>query len=418
MAVDTDIRITRASEEPGAKSLKVEVPVERVQAAETKAATQVAKRAKLPGFRAGKAPLALVRKRYRDAIRESVLRELIGESWQAAVDQEGLKPVADPRVKDLKFEDGTPVTFELVVEVKPELTLERVGGFRLTRTSRTITDEMVKEQLEELRRERAPWIPTERERPQDGDLVSVSIATLDGADAADAKEYQLVLGRGQAIPDIEHQIRELTRGGTADATVRFPDDHPEESKRGEPRSVRITLTEVKEQQLPPLDDAFARELGDFDSVDALRAAIREDLEAEARREADAELRRQVIDEIANANTVQAPRPMVQRALRAFAQAYQVPDERLEQFATEFGPIAERQVKRDLILDRVAELHGLKATDEDVDHRIEEIADRRKATPGEVYASLQKAGRLSELERNLTEEKVFGYLLEQSTIHDE
>jgi trigger factor len=418
MTVETDIKITKASEEPGATSLKVEVPVERVHAAETKAASQYAKRAKLPGFRAGKAPLALVRRRYRDAIRESVLRELIGESWQAAVDREGLEPIADPRVKDLKFEDGSPVTFELMVEVKPELDLKRLGGFQVTRKGRPVTDEMVESQIDHLRRDRAPWTPTQRAQPSTGDLVSVSIATLDEGEAEEPRDYQLVLGQGQAIPEVEERILSLSRDETAEATVRFPDDYPDEAKRGQARTVRITVHEIKEQQLPGLDDAFARELGDFDSVAALRAAVRTDLETESRREADAELRRQLIDQIVAANDVQAPRPMTQRALSAFAQAYQVPDDRLQQFATEFGPVAERQVKRDLILDYVAEAHDLKASDEDVDRRIEEIASRRNAEPGEVYTSLQKAGRLQELERNITEERVFSYLLEQSTIKDE
>jgi trigger factor len=359
-----------------------------------------------------------VRKRYRDAIRETVLRELIGESWRTAVDQEGLKPIADPRVRDLRFEDGVPVTFELLVEVKPELALPRLGGFRLTRRVRPVTEEMVEEQLESLRRERAPWVPAERPTPRAGDLVSVAIATVEDDAAREPRDYQLVLGQGQAVPDVEERILGLTRGQTAEATVRFPDDHADESKRGQTRAVRISLHEIKEQRLPELTDDFARELGDFDSVAALRAAVRADLEAEARRDADTDLRRELIDRLIEANGVQAPRPMVQRVLHAFAQAYQVPDERLGDFAAEFGPIAERQVKRDLIIDHVAERQGLRAAEEDVDRRIQEIAARRKAEPGQVYASLQKAGRLAEVERSVTEEKVFAFLLTQSTIQDE
>lgn len=417
MAVDTVIRITKASEEPGATSLKVEVPTERVKAAESKAASQYAKRAKLPGFRAGKAPLALVRKRYRDAIRESVLRELIGETWRAALDQERLEPIADPHVKDLRFEEGAPMTFELLVEVKPELDLTRLGGFRLTRKVEPITEEMVTAQLEQIRRDRAPWVPVERDHPVTGDLVSLSIATLEEGQSEEPRDYQLVLGRGQAIPDIEDRVQRLGVGETAEATVRFPEDYPDESRRGQARSVRITMHEIKEQRLPELNADFARELGDFDSFEALQAAIRKDLEAEATREADADLHRQLIDQIIAANDVHAPRPMVQRALSAFAKAYQVADERLQEFAAEFGPIAERQVKRDLILDHVAGQHNLRATEADVDARIKDLAARRNTEPAQMYASLQKAGRLPELERNLTEAKVFRYLLEQSTVND-
>lgn len=426
MTVDTEIQITTIRDEPGAKSLKVEVGLERVRQAEAKATSQYAKRAKLPGFRPGKAPLAIVKKQFRDAIRESVLRELIGESWKAAVDRQSLRPIADPRVRDVKFEEGTPVTFELLVEVKPELALERLGGFRLTRVQRPVTDEMVTQQIDELRKQKAPWVPVEGRTPQPGELVAVSIATrpteegegeAGAGKAEDARQYQIVLGSGQAIPDLEEQLAGLTPGQTVDTTVRYPDDVEDESKRGQVRAVRLTLHEIKRQELPPLDDGSARELGDFDSLDDLRRTVREDLEAEARREADADVRRQLVDQLIEANRVEAPRPMVQRVLQAFGQAYEVPDEQLEQFAQEFGPVAERQVKRDLVIDHVADREQLLATEEDVDRRVEEIAKRRGAEPGQVYASLQKAGRLRELERNLTEEKVFSHLLQQSTISD-
>lgn len=137
-----EIVITKSREEPGAASLRVEVPVERVRAAEDKATAYYAQRARLPGFRKGKAPTAVVRKRFHDAIREEVLRELIGESWKAAVEQERLKPIADPRVRDLKFEENTPVTFELFVEVKPDIKIGRLGGFKLARKVPKVIDEI------------------------------------------------------------------------------------------------------------------------------------------------------------------------------------------------------------------------------------------------------------------------------------
>ncbi len=340
------------------------------------------------------------------------------DSWRAAVDQEDLKPIADPRIKELKFEDGAPVTFELLVEVKPEITLDRLGGFHLTRKVTPVDNDMVEEQLDEVRRQKAPWVPVEEEQPKPGELASVTIATLAQGESDEPRQYQVVLGSGQAIPDLEEEIMKLTPGQTAEASVRYPDDFPEEAKRGQSRAVRITLHEVKRQELPALTDEFAREVGDFGSADALRSAIREDLEVHARREADAEVRRQLIEQIIAANGLEAPRPLVQRVLSAYAQSYEIPDEQLEKFATEFGPVAERHVQRDLILDHVAGKENLTATEEDVDRRIEEIAKRRNAEPAQVYSSLQKANQLREIERSLTEEKVFEHLLEQSTVTDE
>jgi trigger factor len=410
-----DIQVTKSREEPGSTSFRVEVAAERVARAERRAAQEIAKRSRLPGFRKGHAPLPVVRRRYHDAIREQVLREVIGESWKATLAQEKLDPIADPHVHDLKFEEGAPVTFELHVEVKPELTLERLGGFTITRTVRPVTDEMVEEQIDDLRRQRAAWVPVEGRAPQSGDLVSVSLATLEDGQAQEPKQYQVVLGQGQAIPDVEEQIMTLGVGETREADVRFPTDFPDESKRGQTRRVRLTLHELKRMDLPTLDDAFAREVGDFDSLAGLRQAVREDLGAEARREADAGVRRAAIEQIVAANDVPAPRSLVQRLIRAYAEAYSVPEERLEAFATEFLPLAESQVRRDLILDHVARAQGLQATEAELDQRIADLAARRKVEPKEVYTQLQKANRLKELEQSIIEEKVFDFLLSQSTV---
>jgi trigger factor len=416
MSLETnDIRITPVAEEPGTATLKVEVPVERVQRAEQQATAFYAKRARLPGFRKGKAPQAVIRKQYRGEIRERVLRDLIGESWKQAIDDGALKPIAEPHVHDLKFEDGAPLSFEFKVEVKPELALERLGNFSLKRSVTPVTDDAVAEQIEEMQTQKASWLPVEDAQPSNGQMVSLDIATVEDGAVGEKRPYQIVLGSGNAIPELEEQIMTMTPGETKQAQVRYPDDFPDETKRGQSRSVEITLRDVKRQELPELSDAFAREVGDFDSMDALRQAVRDDLEAHAAREADADVRRQLIEEVITANGLEAPPAMVQRALSAYAQSYGVPDDQLERFTTEFRPVAERQVLLELIIDHVSEQESLVATEEDVDRRIEEIAARRDTEPGKVYASLQKANQLREIERGITEEKVFAHLLAQSTI---
>lgn len=410
-----EIVIKKTNEEPGAASLAVTVPAENVREAEERATRAYQQRAKLPGFRKGKAPAAVVKKRFVDDIRQQVLQELVRESWTAAVKQEALKPIADPHIHNLKWEDGAPVTFEFHVEVKPDLRLERLGSFRLKRTVAKVTAQQVEGQLNELREQRAPWMPVEGEKPKAKDLVQVTIATREGAGVKDPQPYQLVLGEGRAVPDVEERIMSLLPGETVDATVRFPDDFPEEAKRGTTRDIRLTLHEVKRQQLPGLDDAFAREIGDFDSLDALTQAIREDLEKDAKREADARVRAELIEQIVAANRVVAPRPLVERALYVYAQAYGVPEERWPQFATEFRPVAEAQVRRDLVLDYVAETEQLHATEAELDQRVQELAARRQMPPEQLSASLEKAKRLRDVARSITEEKVFGFLLSQSTV---
>src|SRR5439155_1386082 len=188
--------------------------------------------------------------------------------------------------------------------------------FHLKRTAPTVTEDRVLAQLNELREQKAPWTPVAADKPKPKDLVQVTIATREGDAVKDPQPYQLVLGEGRAIPEVEERIMGMLPSETVDATVRFPSEFPEEAKRGQPRDIRITLHEVR---------------------------------------------------------------------------------------------------RDLILDWVVEHHGLRATEAELEQKLQEIATRRGTSVAEVRATLEKAKRLRDLERGLTEEKVFTFLLSQSTV---
>jgi trigger factor len=411
------ITVEKTAEDSASKSLHVTVPVDRVREAEARALKYYAKRARLPGFRPGKAPETVVRKRFGDAIRQTVLEEVIRESWETAKTSESLKPITDPAIRNLKFEEGSPIEFELHVEVRPELKLERIGGFKLERRVAPVPDNAVAEQLARIQEHKAAWIPVEGAKPAPGQMVRVEVAPIENGMAGASQPHDLVLGDNQAIPELEEQIMSLLPGQTTEAEVRFPDDHPEESRRGQSRRVRIALHDVKRQELPPLDDALAREAGDFENLDALRAAVRQDLEREASREADAEVRQQLLSQIVEANRIEAPHSLVHRLMHGYAEMYKVPEAQLPGFEQQFHQIAETQVKRDLAMDALIEAHGLRATEAELDQRINAMAEARGAPVAQVYASLQKANRLQELERAITEEKVFDFLLKQSTIEE-
>jgi trigger factor len=237
----------------------------------------------------------------------------------------------------------------------------------------------------------------------------------DAGELGEGKEYRIVLGGGQAIQAIEELIMEASPGGTVERPVKWPDDFPDEAQRGKVKTVRVTLRDVKRRSLPPLDDAFAREIGDFESKDALMTAVRDDLTRSVEREADAEVRQRLLDDIGSANPFEIPPSWVQRLVDAYSQAYQIPDADRPRFATEFRPVAESQVRRELIVETLAEREGLTATEADVDDRVAELATKRKAPVGEVYAALQKADRLREIERSITEDKVFKWLLEKNVV---
>jgi trigger factor len=411
----SQITVEKTAEDSASKSLRVTVPVDRVREAEAKAVKYYAKRARLPGFRPGKAPEAVVRKRFNDAIRQTVLEEVLREGWETAKSSESLKPIADPSVRNLKFEDGSPIEFDLLIEVRPEIKLDRISGFKVERQVAPVPDGAVDERLASLQEAKAAWIPVTGEKPSPGHMVRVEVAPIEDGAAGAAQPYDLVLGQNQAIPQLEERIMGLLPGETSETEVRFPDDHPEESRRGQSRQVRVTLHEVKRQELPPLDDALAREMGDFENLDALRAAVRHDLERDAERDADAQVRQALLAQVVEANGVQAPESLVHRLMHGYAEVYRIPPDQLATFEQQFHQVAETQVKRDLVLDAVVEQQGLRATEAEIDARIAAMAEARGVSPGELYGSLQKANRLAELERGITEEKAFEFLLQQSPV---
>jgi trigger factor len=410
-----NIEITPKKAEGLERLLEVSVPVEEVRSAEDRAARRYASQVRVPGFRPGKAPAAMVRKRFADAIRQEAIQSVVQEAFKEVIEREKIELATQPHVHDLKFDEGKPLTFELHLEVRPQIDLPRTTGFRVSRTRREVTDEHVREQLENLREQRATWTPVP-EKPRPGDMVTVQLATAgDDGEMGEGKEYRLVLGSGQAIPGIEELIMETAPGATTEHPVKWPDDFPDESQRGKTKMVRVTVNDVKRKALPELDDAFAREVGDFDSLDALSRTVREDLTRHADREADSEVRQQLIDQIIAANPFDIPPSWVNHLVHAYMEAYQIPEQDRERFVAEFRPMAERQVRRDLVIDTVAQREGLAATEADIDARVAELAEKRGANPGQVYASLQKDGRIKELERSITEDKVFNWLLERSTI---
>ncbi len=411
-----DIEIKTKKSQGVERLLEVSVPLAVVESEEEKAARRYASTVRLQGFRPGKAPAAMVKKRFKDAIRQQVLETLVQEAFKEVMEREKLDVAAQPHVHDVKFDEGQPLTFELHLEVKPTIELARTDGFKITRTERAVTDATVAEQIETLRDQKATWAPVE-EQPREGDMVKVLLATPDtsGGEMPEGKPYNIVIGGGQAIPGVEELVMELVPGETKERVVKWPEDFPDEAQRNVSKSVRVTLQDVKRKSSPALDDAFAGAVGDFESLEALRTAVRTDLTEHAKRDADALVRQQLLDQVAEANPFDVPPSWVQRMIDAYMQAYQIPEEQRQTFAAEFVTVAEKQVRRDMLIDTLAAQQTLAATEAEVDDRVAKVAEQRNSDPGQVYASLQKAGRLPEIERSITEEKVFGWLMERNEI---
>lgn len=410
-----DITVTPKKSEGVERLLQVTVPVADVKAAEERTARRYASKARIPGFRAGKAPAAMVRKQFAAQIRQETLESVVQEAYQAVLEREKLQPVAQPHIHDLSFEDGEPLVFELHLEVRPEITLDKVTGFSIARTVKPVTAADVDAQLEQMRDQRATWTPV-TEKPMPGDQVTVDLATTnDAGTMGEGKEYRLELGSGQAIAGIEELIMEAVPGQTVERTVKWPDDFPNEAERGKSKLARATLKEVKRKSAPALDDAFAREMGDFDTLDALRTTVEADLKRHAESDADAEWRGQLLEQVIQANPFDVPNAWVMQLVDGYAQMYGIPEAEREKFATEFKPLAERQVRRDLVVETIATREQFTASEADIDAKVEEMAQARGLETGKLYASLEKAGRLRELERQITEDRVFAWLLEKNPV---
>ena len=410
------IEITKQEGTGVDRHVQISVPVETVRDAEDLAARRYASSVRLPGFRPGKAPANMVRKKFADAIRQEALEALVRDAYNEVVEKQDLKVASQPHVHDLKFEEGKPLTFEIHFELRPTLELARTSGFRVTRRNVVVTNDNVRDQIESIRDQRAAWTPVEG-KPMPGDMVNVEISTGDDT-SGEARSYPLVLGAGQAIAGIEELIMEAAPGETVERPVKWPDDFPDESQRGQTKTVKVKLQDVKRKSAPDLDDAFAREVGDFDSLAGLEAAVRADLEEHAKRDVEAEVRQKLVDEIIGANPFDVPPSWVRQFADNYAEAYQIPVEEREKFATEFRSMAERQIRRDLVIETIAERETLAATEKDIDDRITEQAEKRGVNPGQLYAQLEKSGRLKEIERSLTEDKVFQWLLEKNEVQTE
>jgi trigger factor len=238
----------------------------------------------------------------------------------------------------------------------------------------------------------------------------------EGAPVGESRPYEIVLGDGEAIPDVEDAVRTLAVGESGDFTVTFPEDFPDEERRGEIQHLRIVLQAQKEKEVPDLSDDFARSLGDFEDLETLTARVREDLEREAGDQAESAVRTQLLENLIEANPFDVPRSMVERYMESvLGDTSKLDPEVVAETKERLRPEAEKAVKRILVVDRVAELQGLKATEDEVDDRIQEIAEKNDAKPAQVYANLQKAGSLDALEREITEKKVYEFLQGESTV---
>jgi trigger factor len=400
------------------RRLVITVPAGRVKAERAKVSRNLAKRVRIPGFRKGKIPPQRLEARFGPEIDRQTQQEVIDIAFREAVQAKEIEPISEPRVANVSWDRDSELTFEVAFDIRPEIRLARLGGFRLARPEISVSEEEVESQLEMLRRQQALWKPVNR-RPAAGDTVEVEITPQNGEQEQAGQPYRFVLGEGRAIPDVEAAIMTLEPGNADDFSVAFPDGAGGEEQRVETKQLRIDLKQVLEQELPPLNDEFARSVGEFEELSALRDAVSDDLRSHKELEVGTLLNQQLVDQIIEANPFEVPESMIERYVDALVGA---PPEGADpdvvaKAREEARPAAEWGIKRTLILQRVAEEQGLQALREEVQERLEILAKQTGRSASEVRTRLAKSGDLRDLERRITESKVFSYLREQSEIVD-
>ena len=398
------------------RTMSVTVPSGMVSSERRRLTGELAKRVKLPGFRKGHVPSSVVEKRFGHSLKREALDKLIGVAYREALSREELNPISEGEVGDVQYEPDRDLTFSISFDVRPEIELSRLGGFKVERPPIEGLDKRLEEVLVRLREERGTWQPLEDGRPEDGDRIAVEIRRIEEGEPGEVQPYQLVLGQGDAIPDIEKAIKSLEVEGSGEFLVRFPDDFPNEERRGQEEQLLVHLKSRQGLELPELDADFAKDLGDFASVDDLTEKIRADLQKEAEEQAESVVRGKLLDAILEANPFTVPVSMVDRYVESvLGNPEGVSPEKLLEAKERISPQAEHAVKRILAIDRLSEMQDLRATEAEIDSRVEEIAEKSGDTPAQIYANLQKSERLEALEREITERKVFDFLKEKSEI---
>jgi trigger factor len=416
------LRIDVQEQERWRRKVSVTVPADVVRPERQQVVKQLASRVRLPGFRKGKVPTAVVEKQYGPALQKETLDRVIAEAYRTALAEHALQPISEGEVEKVDWQPEADLTFEISFDVRPHIELARLSGFKVLRPIPQVADADVDRVIERLRDQAATWKPIEDgQPPMEGELVSVRIARLDDSGEPDGEpqHYQLVVGEGDAIPDVEAAIMEVPPGETREFTVHFPMDFPNEARRGEEQRLRITVVDRRTKDLPALDDAFARSVGEFDSIEALKARARTDLEEESQAHADAVVAGRLLDAVLDANPFDVPRSMVDRYVESMlGDTSKAEPAAVERARAQVLPDAEVSVKRLIAIERIAEGQQLRATAEDVDERVTLLAQASGASPAQARAQLQKGGRLEALARELTERKVLDFLKAQSEVRDE
>jgi trigger factor len=410
------------------REIAVEVPAEVVQR-ETEALIQkYQKLARLPGFRKGHVPASIIRQRFSEDIKTEVVEALVPRYFRQEAEKQGLVPVSQPRVSDLHIHDGEPLRFKANFEILPEIKVEGYKELRVDKPVIEITDEEVHQALNHLQEQHASFDAIEGRALADGDFAQVSLdgRPKDGDGQPVHMDDVLVeIGGKNTMPEFTEHLRGTSAGDEKTFEVKYPEDSNDQRLAGKTFDYTVKVLSLKKKNLPELNDAFAKELGDFTGIEDVKKRVRENMEAEKKHTVEHEAKDKLVAELVKRNDFEVPEAMVdrqidvrlERGLRALAsQGMRAEDMKkmdLNRLRAGQRDQALQEVKASLLLDRIADLENVKVSDEEIDHEIEALALQTKQTSEAVRARLTRDGALDRIRNRIRNEKTLNFLYHQS-----
>ncbi|MGP0592593.1 trigger factor [Nitrospira sp. T9] len=430
---------------PVKRSLKIEVPEEAVKSEFQKVYAQLRRQAKIPGFRPGKAPIALLEKRYADLVEQDVVQRLVPDYYQRAVKEAGVVPILVdiPPLERMKVKSNSPFTFTATVEIKPTIQL---GDYRppnpisLKRDSRTVTDDQVEKALQSLREQHAELDVVPEGTPLREGLHAV--LSIEGfvedqpLEGTQKKGELLHIGSKSPILGVEldEYLVGKQAGDTIDIPQPFPANHPDGHLAGKTMVLKVTIDAVKEQKLPELDDEFAKDCGDYDSLEHLKTTINTQLDNFLKQDLEEGYKDQVIERLLQMHHFEIPEVLIERELQTLIRQKMLKDHRhahreddveeplrlqeeAKRLQQELHPEAKRRVKLSLILDAIVQKEGLHVTEDEVNAEIQKLASSLKLPVGEIQRMVEAGGQgaQEEFRERMKAEKALQFVYQNAVI---
>ncbi|GAB4120338.1 MAG: trigger factor [Acidobacteriota bacterium] len=415
------------------KRLTVEVPAEVTAREVEKVAGEYQRQAVLPGFRRGKAPLNLIKRRYASQIREEVLSELVPQSLRQVVRERSLRTLGEPRLEAVKMEPGQSLTYEAVVEVYPEVPLPEYRGLKVEVPAPEVPEAAVEERLEKLRAEHAQLVPVEDRPVAAGDSVLVDLVGEFVAEEGKAVPEPIVqedvtveVGAEDTFPAFTEALLDANIGEERTFEVDYPADYQSAKLAGRRVRFRVEVTDIRRKELPELNDDFARDLGEFESLEEVRRRIRGDLEHAAKLARDNEIREAVKRKLIEGVEFDVPESLVRSALRSHLErvAQSLAQQGIdpgrarvnwEKISAELRPQAEAEVRVNLVLDRISEAENLVVTDEDLEGEISSMAAASQESPERTAALFRDQGMREALRHQLRRRRALQLVIDAATV---